>query len=220
MMNANIKCKSIKYACYFWGMLSLLPWNFVQAHPHSWIDLKTEIVGNGTHIQGFKMSWTFDAMTSAYMLDGEDLSPKNKSKTLENITSYLMENIKTEHYFTHFYEGENLVESGFSEQGVSIHDKTQLTLEFFLPLLTPKKITERPMRLFVYEASYYTNMSWVHENDVQLSSELNKHCSLTLIQPTPTEEQSSYATSLAANETPKYEQGKIFSQSINIICNK
>jgi ABC-type uncharacterized transport system substrate-binding protein len=220
MIIANIKRKHIKTLCYLFGIVSIFPLTNVQAHPHSWIDLKTEIVGNETHIQGFKMSWTFDAMTSAYMLDGEDLSANNKSKTLKEIASSLMRNIYTEHYFTYFYDGGSIIESGFSDQGLLTHNRTQLTLEFYLPLLNPQEITNGSMKLFVYEAGYYTDMSWGNENDIQLSSELSKHCSLALILPNPTEEQFSYAMSLGANENPNYEQGKVFSQTVNIICNK
>ncbi|MCW0470958.1 DUF1007 family protein [Vibrio chagasii] len=33
-------------------------------------------------ITGFSMEWSFDAMTSMYMLDGEDVSPEKRAKRL------------------------------------------------------------------------------------------------------------------------------------------
>ena len=220
MVSISIQRNYIKDVRYFLSILFALPLMQVQAHPHSWIDLKTEIVGNETHIQGFKMSWTFDAMTSAYMLDGVDLSAKNRSKNLDNIASGLMENISTVNYFTYFYDGDSVIESAISERGVLTLNKTQLTLEFYLPLVKPQEISNRPMKLLVYETGYYTAMSWESENDIQLSAELSKHCSVSLILPTPTEEQFSYAMSLGLNEVPNYAQGKAFSQSVETICSK
>lgn len=44
--------------------------------------MKTYIQGRDGMITGFKMEWTFDPMTSAYMLDGEDMSPNYAQKTL------------------------------------------------------------------------------------------------------------------------------------------
>lgn len=220
MISANIRRKNIKLVCYFFSIITLFPLGHVQAHPHSWIDLKTEIVGNETQILGFNMSWTFDAMTSAYMLDGEDLSAKNKSKTLAKIASSLMSNIRIEHYFTHFYDGETSIKLAFSDHGVLTKNKTKLTLDFYLPISKPKEINNRLMTLFVFEAGYYVDMSWENENDVQLSSELSKHCSLELILPNPTAKQFTYAMSLPADANASYELGKVFSQTVNIVCNK
>jgi ABC-type uncharacterized transport system substrate-binding protein len=220
MISPITRRQYIKFLCCLFSITLMLPLTYVQAHPHSWIDLKTEIVGNETQILGFNMSWTFDAMTSAYMLDGEDLSANNKSKTLAKIASSLMENINVEHYFTHFYDGETPIKHGFSEQGLLTHNKTKLTLDFYLPLSKPKEINNRSMTLFVFEAGYYVDMSWVSENDIQFSSELNKHCSLELILPNPTAEQFTYAMSLPVDADPSYELGQVFSQTVNIICNK
>jgi len=218
MVSLSSQRKYLKHVCRYLILLGTFFCTHSYAHPHSWIDLKTEIVGNETHIQGFKMSWTFDAMTSVYMLDGEDLSPENKAKTFADMAAYLMKNIDTEQYFTYFYTGDQVIKNGFSDQGVVTQNNLQITLEFYLPLFTPQEMGNNTMKLFVYEAGYYTDMSWENENDVQLSSELSKHCSLTLIQPNPTEEQFVYATSLGADENPNYEQGKVFSQSAEIIC--
>jgi len=219
MVTLSHQRKYLKHAYRYLILLCTLVCTHLHAHPHSWIDLKTEVVGNETHIQGFKMSWTFDAMTSVYMLDGEDLSPENKTKTFKDMAAYLMKNIDTEHYFTYFYTDDQIIKNGFSDQGVVTQNNLQITLEFYLPLLTPQEMGNNTMKLFVYEAGYYTDMSWENANDIQLSTELSKHCSLTLIQPNPTEEQFVYAASLAADENPNYEQGKVFSQSAEIICN-
>ena len=212
--------RHMRFLCCLLSIISVFPFMHAQAHPHSWIDLKTQIVGNETQILGFKMSWTFDAMTSAYMLDGQDLSAKNKSKTLAKMASSLMVNINTEHYFTHFYDGDTSIKYARSDQGVLTQYKTKLTLDFYLPLLKPKEINNRSMTLFVFEAGYYVDMSWKSENDVQLSPELSKHCSIELILPNPTAQQFTYAMSLPADANPNYDLGRVFSQTVNIICNK
>lgn len=67
----------LRYLCHRIG-LGLVTAFFactVLAHPHSWVEMKTYIQGRDGMITGFKMEWTFDPMTSAYMLDGEDMSP-------------------------------------------------------------------------------------------------------------------------------------------------
>lgn len=80
----------------------------VQAHPHSWIDLKTYIQGKNGMITSLKMEWTFDAMTSAYMLDGKDMSAENEQSSLQEVSASVLENMLYEHYFTYFYDAKRL----------------------------------------------------------------------------------------------------------------
>jgi len=97
---------SLKKSCLLFILIALFyPTSSVQAHPHSWIDLKTTIIGTDTHITGFNMSWSFDAITSMYMLDGEALTDENRASTLKKLSSSVMKNINLEHYFTYFYDG-------------------------------------------------------------------------------------------------------------------
>lgn len=191
-----------------------------QAHPHSWISLKTEVVGDDTHILGFNMSWTFDTMTSAYMLDGEDLSAANKSKTLNKIAKSVMGNLNVEHYFSYFYDGNTPIKYAFSNQAELKQNKTKLTLVFFLPLSKPKEIENKSFKLLVFEPSYYVDMSWENKSDIQLSPELAQHCSLALIQPNPTPEQMTYAMSLGVEEKGDDALGQLFTQTVNIQCHQ
>ncbi|MCG6201894.1 DUF1007 family protein [Psychromonas antarctica] len=78
------------------------------AHPHSWVEMKTEIEGTTDEILGFKMQWTFDAMSSVYMLDGYDLSPASKELSFQIIADSVINNMLTEHYFTYFYDCEEV----------------------------------------------------------------------------------------------------------------
>jgi len=203
--------------CLLVSFCSIFLYTEAGAHPHSWIDLETEVVGDETHILGFNMSWTFDAMTSAYMLDGEDIS---KSKTLDKIAKSVMENLNVEHYFSYFYDGETPIKYAFSNQAVLKQNKTKLTLVFFLPLSKPKEIVNKSFKLLVFEPSYYVDMSWEHKTDIHLSPELAKHCSLDLIQPNPTPEQMTYAMSLGVEEGGDDTLGQLFTQIVNITCHE
>lgn len=189
-----------------------------QAHPHSWVSLKTKIEGNENIISGFTMSWTFDSITSAYMLDGEDLSAENKSKTLAKIKDSVMENINLEHYFTYFYDGKEPIKYAFSNKGSLTQHGSKLTLDFFVPLSKPKTISNRPFKLAIFEPSYYVDMSWDSKNDIELSSALKASCSFDLIEPNPSPEQVTYAMSLGVDEDPDDALGQLFTQTVIINC--
>lgn len=190
----------------------------VSAHPHSWVDLQTTIVGDKSHITGFNMSWTFDAMTSFYMLEGQTLSTENKEKILQNIIPALMDNLVLEHYFTYFYKGDTPISYLSSLDGILTQHKTQLKLDFHIPLAEPQKIGSTPLKLQVFESSYYVDMSWGGISNVKLSPELARHCSLQLLEPNPTPKEIGYAMSLPEDASPDIALGGIFSQSVILQC--
>ena len=189
-----------------------------QSHPHSWIDLKTVIEGDQNQITGFNMSWTFDAITSAYMLDGEDLSEENKAKALQEMADGILENLSQVHYFTYFYTDGAPTKYSLATDGNIVQGKTKLTLNYFLPLSKSKLISDEALELLIYESSYYVQMSWRDKADVSLSSGLANSCSLELVEPQPTEEQTRYASDKPADAIPDNKLGSLFSQRVKIAC--
>jgi len=201
-------------------MLSVVVSFSSQAHPHSWIDLKTEIEGNENQITGFKMSWTFDAMTSAYMLDGEDLSANNRDKTMQKIADSVVDNMLGDHYFTYFYDGDVPIKYSLARDSALTQHRSKLTLNFYLPLSKPKKLDGHPLKLLIFEPSYYVDMSWQKKTDVKLAAALAKNCALELINPHPTPEQVTYAMSLPIDADPDNALGQLFTQVVMIRCSE
>lgn len=208
-----------------WPRKSLLLWALavfvvptVQAHPHSWVDMKTYIEGKDGMISGFKMEWSFDAMTSAYMLDGEDISSENEQEIFRKISASVLENMKYEHYFTYFYDGDNPIKYKVAHSEKLTRDRAKLVLSFELPLSKPKSVTRDSLRLLIFEPSYYVDMAWKSANDVVLSAELARQCQLEMIEPNPTSEQMSYAMSLPTDADPDNALGQLFTQTVKIHC--
>ncbi|MDV6254266.1 DUF1007 family protein [Vibrio sp. EA2] len=190
----------------------------VQAHPHSWVEMKTYIQGKDGMITGFKMEWSFDPMTSAYMLDGEDMSPNHEQETLRKLAASVLGNMLYEHYFTYFYDGDMPIKYSVAHSEKLKRNRAKLVLSFELPLSKPTPVTRDSLRLLIMDPSYYIDMAWVSVSDIQLSDELSRQCKLTLVAPNPTPEQVSYAMSLAVDEDPDYTLGQFFTQTVNFHC--
>ncbi|MGX9416750.1 DUF1007 family protein [Vibrio sp. WJH972] len=190
----------------------------IHAHPHSWVDLKTTVEGKNGLITGFKMEWSFDAMTSAYMLDGEGITPQNEQETFRRLSASVMENMKYEHYFTYFYDGETPIKYQVAHSDRLVRDRSKLVLSFTLPLSEPKPVTREGLSLLIFDPSYYVDMAWKADNDVVLSPELANDCGLEIHEPNPTPEQVSYALSLPADVDPDEALGQLFTQSVQIHC--
>jgi len=154
------KTKSLQCIALLQLLIALFYVPNTQAHPHSWVDLQTTIEGDGNYITGFNMSWTFDAMTSFYMLEGQVLSEQNKEEILTSITGPVMDNLVLEHYFTYFYDGDTPTPYLDSREATLTQHENQLQLDFHIPLAEPKLITDTPLKLQVYESSYYVDIRW------------------------------------------------------------
>ena len=210
--------KNYRYIAQFlfaWILLSPLS---AIAHPHSWVEMKTEIAGNANEILGFKMEWTFDAMSSAYMTDGYDLSPQYKALSLRVIADSVIKNMYNEHYFTYFYDGENPIRFKEAINTTLTQDRAKATLSFYLPLSKPQPATGNRIRLLIFEPSYYVDMSWDSAADVTLSDQLKQTCSIDLIEPNPTTEQINYAVSLPVDSDPDNALGQLFTQTVSLNC--
>lgn len=197
---------------------ALLLTSSVSAHPHSWIELKTYIEGQDGVITGFKMEWSFDAMTSAYMLDGEGVTPENEQETFKRVAASVLQNMLYEHYFTYFYDGEEPIRYKVARNDQLVRDRAKLVLSFELPLSKPKPVTSDTLRLLIFDPSYFVDMSWQSSSDVVLSDDLARQCQLELQQPNPTAEQMSYAMSLPMDAEPDDTLGQLFTQTVKIHC--
>ncbi|NVN83585.1 MULTISPECIES: DUF1007 family protein [unclassified Vibrio] len=208
--------RSIKRLPLWLALFSFAP--SLSAHPHSWIEMKTHIEGEDGMITGFSMEWSFDAMTSMYMLDGEDVSPEKEVETYKNLAASVIENMMYEHYFTYFYDGEEPIKYQVAKHAKFERDKAKMVLTFDLPLSKPKQVTRDSLRVLIFDPSYFVDMSWISNNDVTLSSSLARQCQLEIIEPNPTPEQMSYAMSLPADADPDNTLGQLFTQSVELHC--
>ncbi|PSU29072.1 DUF1007 family protein [Photobacterium lutimaris] len=191
---------------------------FATAHPHSWIEMKTYVDGKDGMITGLRMVWSFDPMTSAYMLDGEDTSSDMEAQTFTKVTASVLDNMMYEHYFTYFYDGEEPIKYQLARYGKLTRDRARLVLTFELPLSKPQPVTADSLKLLVFEPSYYVDMSWLSKQDVILSGDLADYCEFEMIAPNPTPEQMSYAMSLPADADPDNALGQLFTQSVRFRC--
>ena len=207
--------KKLIFCC--WLIVLFFP-TLIYAHPHSWIEMKTFIEGQNDEISGFKMEWTFDAMTSAYMLDGEDTSKGNESKTLEKIARSIVKDMLSEHYFTYFYDGNQPVKYKTALEPKLTRVKAKLMLSFRLPLAKKQPVTRDTLRLLVFDSSHFVDMVWKSKQDIVLSDELAKNCRLDLIEPDPSSDQMMYAMSLPEDADPDNSLGQLFTQTVNVHC--
>ncbi len=200
-----------------WLVPILAPFK-ISAHPHSWIDLKTEVLGDDNAITGFSMDWTFDAMTTAYLFDGEDMSPAHRAKTLKDVGQSVINNMLSQHYFTYFYDKDTPIKYEEVKQARLTETKGKATLSFTLLLAHPYTYNGHKLTLRIFDPTYYVDMSWRNKSDITLANNLGSRCNFKLVEPHPTSAQISYAMSLPADADPDNQLGQLFTQTLELSC--
>ncbi|MCG9579468.1 DUF1007 family protein [Vibrio tubiashii] len=183
------------------------------AHPHSWIEMNTYIQGNEQEITSLYMVWEFDAMTTAYMLDGEDRSDPTMLKRLANS---IAENMLGHHYFTYFYQDENPIKYRKAIDPDLTLKRGKATLRFDLPLAKPVPLNSDNLKLLIFDPTYYVDMSWNSATAIHLSD--NMACNIRLEKPNPTPEQMAYAMALPIDADPDEALGQLFTETVYIDC--
>ncbi|MCE0495363.1 DUF1007 family protein [Vibrio sp. DNF-1] len=180
--------------------------------------MKTYIEGNQKELTGFNMIWSFDPMTTAYLFDGEDMSPNHRDKTLKKLALSVINNMLTTHYFTYFYDKGKPIRYEKVKSGVLTTKAGKATLTFRLNLAKPYKFNGHKLQLRIFDPTYYVDMSWKTGKDVILTDNLHSHCKTKLLEPHPTPSQVSYALSIPADADPDDTLGQLFTQTIELTC--
>jgi len=210
------RCQVLNVTLLF-SLLSMLP-SFLSAHPHAWVDTNTYINSNETHITSLHMTWTFDAETSNYMLQGEDVSAENINKTLQLLADSVVGNMYNEHYFTYLYDGSTPIRYKAARYPELIQNNEKLVLSFELPLSEPIAFKGKKFKLFIYDATYFVDMSWSNKKEIQLSEQINTQCTGQLVEPKVSDAQRAYTLSLASDIAPDNTIGQLFSQQFQLHC--
>ena len=187
------------------------------AHPHSFISLKTELVTDGTQLSGLKMRWTMDEITSADLLyDAGNARPGDE--IWKKLAAEVMANVLGQHYFTEFWHNRQKVKflNRPTEYGMT-RDGHQAVLTFILPLAHPQPLAGQKYR---FDPTYYVDMHYAQDSDVQLPENLQKICKIAVHTPKPSEEMLNFAVSLDKEDAPPedMELGKQFAQEVTLQC--
>lgn len=205
-----------RVGCAFIAALSFS----VQAHPHSFISLHTEVVARDNQMIGLNMRWTMDELTSADLLyDAGDARPGDE--VWKKLAAEVMANVLGQHYFTEMWHNGQKVkfQNRPTEYGLS-RDGHQAVLTFVLPLAQPQPVTGQTYTFSSFDPTYYVDMSYAEDGDAALPAALRKSCRMTVQTPEPDDKVLDFAQSLDKADAPPedMELGKQFAQTVTLTC--
>lgn len=193
----------------------------VYAHPHNWIDLKTEFVfDNDGYLIGVKQDWTFDVYYSTIKLADIASEYDNQQAGFNQLAVDIAKNLGNYGYFSDLKIGNDAIDLPEPNESTlrSIFEKgqQQLVLTMSFSLKAPMKKERLSWRVF--DPTYYIAMRHHKVSQVVINKEHDKDCSINLDVPEPSDELIEYATSLDRTQKDTQGLGAHFAETVFIRC--
>lgn len=190
------------------------------AHPHSFIDMKTELLADGDTFTGLKMNWTMDEITSADLLyDAGDAKPG--SEVWKKLAAEVMANVLGQHYFSEvWHNGQRVKFLNLPKEYALSRSGNKAVLEFILPLAEPPALTGQRFDILTFDPTYFVDMTYSDAHALSLPAALTSRCELALHTPKPDDSLKQYALSLDKANAPPEEMdlGRQFAQKVTLTC--
>jgi ABC-type uncharacterized transport system substrate-binding protein len=193
------------------------------AHPHVWIDMKTDLVfGDAKKLDALTITWTFDEFYSAFAVQDFTKRPDGSydPADLAKLAQVNLDNLKDWNYFTEVTQKGKPVKLGPANHGVSSYDAKAgtLTLTFTVPLTTPVAATEAlPLQFRIYDPSFYIAIDYVKKDPIHLMQGNHEGCAVSTQIPNAEKIWSTLPES-AFNGPKAVSLGKNFATTATLVC--
>ena len=190
-----------------------------RAHPHVWIDLKSQFEFDGDgRITGLQIDWTFDEFYTAYVIADAGGPEAMDQETLTGIGRRNLANLRDYDYFTEFRADGAIQPLSRPETFDMGLQDGKLWLRFSVPLETPLSPADHRISYAVYDPSYYVEILHV-EGGYSLPAEGGPEgCRTVLEAPNPTTEALSLAESLDLMDSAPDSFGELFAERVRLEC--
>jgi ABC-type uncharacterized transport system substrate-binding protein len=195
----------------------------VHAHPHYWIDLKTDMVlDQGGRLVTIKQHWTFDAYFS--MITVADVTNEHGKVAvgLKMMADKMVNNLAKYGYFSVLtIDGTEVVLP--PPTSYQLTENTQLRepvleLEMRFDLSAPATIENKQVVWSVFDPSYYIAMNHSKVDRLSIKGGKADQCHLNLDIPEPSKELIEYAVNLDRTRKDTDGLGASFAEKIRINC--
>lgn len=193
----------------------------VQAHPHNWIDLKTELnIDDQLRLTGIHMRWQFDPYYSITVLSEFQQNGKSPEQQLHELGELMVTNLGNEGYYSKLLLNNSPLPLPVPDSWALTAEAAQLTLSMDFTLQTPVPIKGLPLSLSTYDPTYYVSMNYSSSHDLILSPEVSSFCQWELILPKPTQEMVEYAARLDQTVKDSEGLGVLFAEKMELSCQR
>lgn len=155
------------------------------AHPHVWTSVTSTIVYDAQgRPEMVRHVWTFDEMFSSFAVQGLDTNTDGtfSRDELKDLAEVNVTSLAEFDYFTYLTAGGKVVKLDRPVDYYLTHDGKALTLHFTMPIVSPGDAVPGPLKLEVYDPTYFVAFTFAPENPVAIEN-LPQGCALATKAP-------------------------------------
>lgn len=191
----------------------------VFAHPHMWIDLKTEVIfEESNHIVGIYQEWLFDDFYSTALLEDAAKHPEGVEKGLRTEVSQIFAGLQSWNYFTQIMVDTNEVKAKEVQQFDTEVRGNRVWVSFTTQLETPAHAETQHFTYAIFDPTYYIEMYHFDEAVITFQGEAPKGCRSEIRQADPSSEAISLSQSPTLDTQPDMSVGELFAETVVVIC--
>jgi ABC-type uncharacterized transport system substrate-binding protein len=187
--------KSVAIAASLAAIAAFAP-RAAQAHPHVWVTVETEVLyGPNQDITGFRHTWIFDEMYTAFAVQGldKDGDGKYSREELQPLAEVNVTALKEFGLYTYPKLNDKVLERKDAVDYWLEYADSTLALHLTIPLKDPISAGDAKNFSFgVYDPTLYVDFSYAKETPIRLGAGAPAGCAPKVTAPKP----------LAAREVP------------------
>lgn len=195
----------------------------VAAHPHSWIDMKADmILDERGRLIAIRQHWSFDTYFSMVTLADVINEHGDKQTGLVKMADQMIGNLTRYRYFSVLAIDGSEIElprpSWYQLTENTRQDQPMLELEMLFDITRPVVIRDKNLTWSVFDPTYYIAMNYWKAENVSIQGETGARCQLNLDSPNPSFELIEYAQSLDRTRKDTDGLGINFAEKVRIVC--
>lgn len=126
------------------------------------------------------IAWQYDKEVTQMLLEGEDLSPAAREKTLATIRDNIMRDLYHLGYYTYLTLDKQPIAIKPATKANLTVDNGLLHLSFTLPLQTPINLMGKTASIELADPDETGILSFANAQQIQLASTLQSHCAVNV----------------------------------------
>jgi ABC-type uncharacterized transport system substrate-binding protein len=197
--------------------------DYALAHPHSWINLKSEFtLDQQGRLTALTQHWEFDMYYSLMTIADMMNEHGDQQKGLGLLGKGMTNSLKKYNYFSELKVNNRLVKLSLPKDFKLVtklsDGKEILKLSMHFELPHPLAIENKPISFRVFDPTYYIDMRHYKASQVIIHTQNATECSTTVELPETSDELVEYANSLDKSQQDTQGLGNSFAEQVMIHC--
>jgi ABC-type uncharacterized transport system substrate-binding protein len=138
------------------------------AHPHVWVDVRSEILVDKGRFVGIQETWALDEEFSQLILTDGDTNGNGKidPSEVKAVKSAYFDNLKRFDYFTHVFQGQKVIPIPQQVEGFQavLLPSGKMQYQFLLTFNVP--LASGPVSLSFYDDTFYVDVEFEKKEPV------------------------------------------------------